>query len=737
MKINTVTKPVERVGVQSESTASIEVNEQMFELLSSGIYTDPILAVIRELSCNAYDSHVEVGRENVPFSIHLPNRLEPWFSIRDYGAGLSHEDVHGLYMTYGRSTKNDSNDFIGAFGIGSKAPFSYADSFSVVSIFDGNKSTYNIHKNEQNIPAISCLAHEDTNDHNGLEIKLTVRDGDFSSFANRAKEVLRFFPTLPKVIGCVGFQIDKRSEPLFETNTFSVFERINYNGKFTAIQGHVPYVVNKEKLRKKLTSHQSAFLANYDINCVFPIGTIAIASSREEVRYTDLNVDTMCSAIANAHQLFLKHLDEDLVNIKGTLWQVYSKLNSMFSNKTNFQNIVGNYKFQNKKVMSWISSGGSLPIHGSVLHNINAFSYSSKCKAKRKLTLSHKDFVVSPNARIFVILADVRQRYSVRVNNFIKQKAKELKDDSLTLIRAYVLTTPRLKNLYEKDFVDERKTIVEEFGDVELLKLSEISDDVVATQTGSRGKRVLTFKQFSGVQPKSNRTRPIFVDVDEPAEGLYVPVQLISNKIDFNARTIEWNQYSALNKFDNMIKVINYANGTSYKVTDIYGLTKSVVKYVSGKKEWNNLFDLFKKATKSLSLAAAFDERYQNTTPLYSVKDFILKNADLIKSHVDPKGHFAKFSNEMIKENNQTIKHINIKTTKKIAHLLDITTFEKQNKDPFFTDTDIGRYKLFGALGYSGLTNRGNDISLAIVEYINMIDEKCAMQERAKKGAKK
>ena len=107
----------------------IRNSAKAFSILSSGLYANKIRAIIRELSCNAVDSHVAAGKADVPFEVHLPTALSPWFSIRDFGTGLSHEQVTKIYTTYFESTKTDSNDFIGALGLGSKSPFSYTNNF--------------------------------------------------------------------------------------------------------------------------------------------------------------------------------------------------------------------------------------------------------------------------------------------------------------------------------------------------------------------------------------------------------------------------------------------------------------------------------------------------------------------------------------------------------------------------------------------------------------------------------
>lgn len=94
---------------------SIEVNASMFQLLTSKVYKDVIAAPIREWSTNAIDACL--AADVVPrFDVHLPTPEEPTFSVRDYGDGLSQEDLEGLFSTVGASTKRSSNKYNGTFG---------------------------------------------------------------------------------------------------------------------------------------------------------------------------------------------------------------------------------------------------------------------------------------------------------------------------------------------------------------------------------------------------------------------------------------------------------------------------------------------------------------------------------------------------------------------------------------------------------------------------------------------
>ena len=88
MKLQQNTNTIVRSGSFEESNYTIEASAKAFSILSDGLYANKIEAVIRELSTNAYDSHVDAGHPDKPFLVHLPNRFKPVFYIRDYGTGL-------------------------------------------------------------------------------------------------------------------------------------------------------------------------------------------------------------------------------------------------------------------------------------------------------------------------------------------------------------------------------------------------------------------------------------------------------------------------------------------------------------------------------------------------------------------------------------------------------------------------------------------------------------------------
>lgn len=189
-------------GIEDNKQFTIASNAKMFKLLSSGLYNFKIRAVIRELACNALDAHIMNGNPEQPFTVELPSDANGYtFRIRDFGVGLSQEQINNLYTVYGASNKADSNACIGGMGLGSKSPLCYVKTFNVTSYYNGKKYIYNCGFDETGIPECSFFAECDTIEPNGLEISLIANRGDYYSFSSEASYVFRNFTVLPIFIG--------------------------------------------------------------------------------------------------------------------------------------------------------------------------------------------------------------------------------------------------------------------------------------------------------------------------------------------------------------------------------------------------------------------------------------------------------------------------------------------------------------------------------------------------------
>jgi hypothetical protein len=210
MKLHQVENRADLTGAISSKKFDISFNAKMAGILSDGLYSYKIRAIIRELSTNAVDSHKAAGHQK-PFDIHLPFWKEPYFYIRDYGTGLSKEAVEQVYSVYGESNKEDSNDFVGCLGLGSKTPFCYhTRTFTVESFLDGKRYLYNCFRDDTNMPSIAFSYEGDTTEPNGVKITVPTESYDEYEFQRECSYVYRFFDkVVPKFVGGVTPTIHK------------------------------------------------------------------------------------------------------------------------------------------------------------------------------------------------------------------------------------------------------------------------------------------------------------------------------------------------------------------------------------------------------------------------------------------------------------------------------------------------------------------------------------------------
>lgn len=294
----------------------IRNSAKAFNILSSGLYANKIRAIIRELSCNAVDSHVAAGKSGVPFDVHLPTSLEPTFSIRDYGTGLSHEQVTNIYTTYFESTKTESNDFIGALGLGSKSPFSYTDNFTVTAIKDGRKGVYTAFINEAGVPSIALMAEESTTDPAGVEIKFAVEDRyDFNKFIDEAHHVYRYFALRPVISGPEFTFRDVE----YETRDLIPGVHVYTDGRGSrAIMGNIAYPIEVPNADKTLGELRS--LLNCGLELHFAIGELDFQASREGLSYIPQTIEAIRSKLAAVNAQLAVHIAQE-ADVITNLWE--------------------------------------------------------------------------------------------------------------------------------------------------------------------------------------------------------------------------------------------------------------------------------------------------------------------------------------------------------------------------------------------------------------------------------
>ena len=259
-------------------------------ILTDKLYSDKEMAIIREYICNAIDANNDNNsKKNV--LITPPSVFDQTYKVRDYGKGLSYQDVTETYISLGLSTKRNSNKMIGAFGIGCKSAFAYTDSFSITSWFEGKRYTYTAQKDEAGKLVLIPIATIDSDEPSGIEIAISIHTDDIKGFNSKLSTFCKYLNPIPDFVG--EFKVDV-PEKLIETDDFFILkndkDRYNYTSSVFAFMGNVAYPIDLWQVTKNGGFFRDCYIK-------FDLGEISISPDREKLEYTDETKKAILSKI--------------------------------------------------------------------------------------------------------------------------------------------------------------------------------------------------------------------------------------------------------------------------------------------------------------------------------------------------------------------------------------------------------------------------------------------------------
>lgn len=336
MRIDTKAEALD-TNLETETIAySIKQSAHAFMVLSKNMYSAPIRAVIREILCNATDSHLSAGKSVKDIEVTLPTRDNMSFSVKDFGTGLAFKDVEKLYSTYFESTKGLDDDATGGFGIGAKSPYSYADRFTVDARWNGKQRIYTCYVSdgsdgaEVGAPSMRQIGEEfDTTEPNGLTVTLSVKAQDVYTFQKEYKNVAVWFADKPtcnifREAGELALPEDTISKEFY-----SIMPRFGgFSGSAYVLQGNVLYPINLGDFQN--TENFSASLTRSNHMAVFkvPVGSVSPAPSREQLTYDAKTVANINSLIKRMLTDVTKDYQEE-INTAKSEWEAYKIFNSL------------------------------------------------------------------------------------------------------------------------------------------------------------------------------------------------------------------------------------------------------------------------------------------------------------------------------------------------------------------------------------------------------------------------
>ena len=342
--------------------------------LLSNAYSDEELAVLREYATNARDSHIMAGQSR-PIEITLP--CESWeipspergrfLRIKDYGLGLSVEEIAHVYSRYGKSTKDDSNEVNGMMGIGGKSGLcSTFGSFKITGVKDGEKAIVMCGRNEAAEPVMDLVSVTQTDEPNGVEIELAAPR--YNGLKRKAANLFQFWPEGSVL---VDGKAPERLKPKIEISpTMWIVEGLYSKNQRTdfLVMADVPYPVQFDG---KLAD-------GYSLVVFVPTGSVSIHLSREALRYTDKTKDCIARITAEYDQSVKSTIQRhvDAAKTKAEAVRVALKWHAAFASKEDLD-----VKYKGQKMPMRFDVAGPLGAKAGIIvteHESDKLSAHSK-----------------------------------------------------------------------------------------------------------------------------------------------------------------------------------------------------------------------------------------------------------------------------------------------------------------------------------------------------------------------
>jgi hypothetical protein len=292
MIINASQGDIEVVGDIKEFKTSIDPKNLEFitTLLSSNLYSDPEQSFIREIVSNAWDSHVEAGTTDIPVIIRF-RESDHSVTIRDYGVGLSPQRFQEVYCNIGSSTKRESNEFIGGFGIGKYSSLACSNTVYITSYYEGTAYYYVMVKSGNSITT-NLVMEKPTTEKNGVEVSIKSVY-NFEPYSN-ALDYIVFFPNV-YVDGASNADTINSAK----LKRFKNFAAASIKVESKLLLGNVLYPCNKSLLPYDARAFINE-ISDTGIVIKFDVGEINITPNRESVIYNSDTVEKISNRIMAA-----------------------------------------------------------------------------------------------------------------------------------------------------------------------------------------------------------------------------------------------------------------------------------------------------------------------------------------------------------------------------------------------------------------------------------------------------
>lgn len=448
---------VETLGVTKSQNFgfSKDAEEMIFTMFTKNIYSNPIGSVVREITSNCFDSHKEAG-VNEPVIVKLTKEnAEYYISFIDVGVGMSPERITKVYAQYFNSTKRNDNNQIGGFGIGGKTPLAYAESFFLITTFNGFKYTYSIRKGTKS-PVLDLLGREKTKDHNGTTVKIPVRSADVSVFEREINRQLYYFEN----VIFEGFSSTVKNDYTIVEGKNFLYRGKDYNQYAHICLGRVAYPIDFSVIDDDDDFYQSDW--NVPVAIKMEIGEIGVTVSREAIDYTEATKKLIKKRLLEVKAEMLDMLDKQHAKLDSLedFYRMEDSSSTLFISKNDSIDV--RCFSSNRQVVFSKLDALEIPSQAEVIHQFYDVSMYGK-KGKREHTW---DKSLKSVAGEHVYLVNAGEEMPRKKNAYMKYTFKHfysLKRKNLTISEVKHL----IKRLTPKNSTATNKVIFNQFRELQ------------------------------------------------------------------------------------------------------------------------------------------------------------------------------------------------------------------------------------------------------------------------------
>ncbi len=594
MKLQTERREVETSGVMSSHKFTIEAGGKAFGVFIDKMYSDKPQSITREIWSNAYDAHRMAGKLHVPFEVTFPSWHDSNFRCRDFGPGMSHEFMTGDYTVAFHSTKEDTNEAVGFLGIGRLSPFSYVESYSVVT-FDGTTARhYSVFLDEDGVPDIAPMSEVKSDEPSGTQVSFPVAREDVSQFTKAANRVSLAFDVKPKVNG-EDYTWPVLDE-VFSGDGYMCFRDpqensgLEYRTSYVKM-GCVLYPIDANKFDTDVTQLLGQKLI-LDMN----IGDVSNAASRETLSYgrRDPTVASISAKVKKVSETVAKEVAECILNEKYEWHRCI-----LWKNLYNFGNVVSD------QVKKCIEDEGELDNMDSrirLLPNYPDVLLTDKpgysITSHRILKWSGNDRRFTPKDKLCVYVQDQRRgRRDVRPNQRIKSHYDSSKHSGILWFKV------------DDTNIKETRKLIRSFPpSVDVFWVKDIPDVAGSTTTRSKVK-VKQVKTGGRVSDKWYRHNVELSDTEMKDGGWYL--RLSNNEVDDNFRPD-----GLIHHLKNMEK-----DDLVAKMHPLHLVPKTLWKRFDSQPQWKDLFEYALKLVKDEKKLLAHARKGTIQSAVYSHND--------------------------------------------------------------------------------------------------------------------